>query len=1533
MSMKTNKLRKAIVVLVVAALILLPNLIAFADETEGPQGTPVPEVTADNGGDDQSGDDQSGDDQSGDDQSGDDQSGEDQSGDDQSGDDQSGDDQSGDDQSGEDQPDDDQSGDDQSGDDQSGDDQSGDDQSGDDQSGDDQSGDDQSGDDQSGDDQSGDDQSGDDQSGDDQSGDDQSGDDQSGDDQSGDDQSGDDQSGDDQSGDDQSGDDQSGDDQSGDDQSGDDRSGDDQSGNDQSGDDGSGDDQSGDDQSGGDQSGDDQSGDDQSGDDQSGDDQSGDDGEDETPPAPPAAAMGVDGAPQPEADTVEADSLVWFHNTEGLASYSVKVQEQEYKRFGFMDWRWVDKGSPYYLSVTFGSGDMVTSRSLPYHSIVTVTANNKTNPTYTFKGWTSATSGTKTGNTTEFTVNLSNLQGVHAEFNPPPSYTINFYDYNSTLLSSQSVMEGMDAVPPTNLDKQDREFTGWDSDDWKDVDGPANITAQYALKPILKFHYVEGLTGYSCTANGSSISVPTPTPSSTVKTVYAPIGSTIVIGATVAGTHSLDGFESAPFSGQGVAPAESGVTYEFKAMTTRTHYALQLVKGNDDIANFSVTAGSASGNYGSQTIYIPIDTDVTVTANPAGGKVFDYWESNYDAPPLGARNGNYWPFTMNADYKVVAYGEDIDNLEPFNGKFRITHQGFGGSSSGSVKVYYNGNTYGPLSVGQFVDIQYVDGQNTVKVQALPNATPPTMFIQWANHGGVTTEYMDINLTTGQGSAGSAPNSLECILGEIEIIVKPQFEQVGSLTITKKDIDTELTISGATFQLKNSSGSVMPGNVNGGVYTWGNLLQGTYELKEVSPPAGYEAPSPNTWTVRIGINGGIDGLECTNTNWNPTGTVYNKCLYGSISLQKALNGTHDLSGFEFTLTTEGGDTVSTQTTGTSGKLTWDSLPPGTYYINETARDGFYLPATQSNNVEVIVSAGSESSVTFTNCEYGSISLQKVLNGTHDLSGFEFTLKDEGGATVGTKTTDATGKLTWDNLEPGKYYLSETARDGFYLPATQSNNVEVVVTYGNESVETFTNCEYASIKVVKTENDGQTPFAGVAFTLKQGDTVVDSGTTDANGEILWPDLEPGDYTVVETVPDGYYVLPGEASHSVKLTYGQDEVINVTNYEYVEIYAKKVDIITGAPLAGAEFSIYTGSSPGGSFIATRTTGADGIALFGKDLMLKAGEAYWIKETSPPPGYQNDPATAYGYSVTIETYGGNNAENPVMFKNTPDPGDFAFEKRDTNNPSILLGRAVYHLSGMHWNGSSLVPITYELTTNASGYASVTGLTPGTYILQEVTAPFGYAIDPNPHTVIIYSGRTTRGEDVEQVSNEELEHGSIVIIKYATGSTYRLQGAEFSLFKKYYDDTLELVSTLTTDVSGNIAWNNLQAGTYVIVENSAPAGYTIVSQSTNVTLNPGARAEVVIYNNGPTPTTTTPVNPPETTITPSPSPTPSPTPTPVPTATPTPINTDEVEIADVDPAFGPETGEGDGLFMTIGILLLMAATLFVIRKKAVLKR
>lgn len=49
------------------------------------------------------------------------------------------------------------------------------------------------------------------------------------------------------------------------------------------------------------------------------------------------------------------------------------------------------------------------------------------------------------------------------------------------------------------------------------------------------------------------------------------------------------------------------------------------------------------------------------------------------------------------------------------------------------------------------------------------------------------------------------------------------------------------------------------------------------------------------------------------------------------------------------------------------------------------------------------------------------------------------------------------------------------------------------------------------------------------------------------------------------------------------------------------------------------------------------------------------------------------------------------------------------------------------------------KITSGVDGYASITGLEPGTYYVREVIAPEGYDIDPNQYTVLVDEGGTGR--------------------------------------------------------------------------------------------------------------------------------------------------------------------------------------------------
>ncbi|MFA9381846.1 MAG: collagen binding domain-containing protein, partial [Acetanaerobacterium sp.] len=154
----------------------------------------------------------------------------------------------------------------------------------------------------------------------------------------------------------------------------------------------------------------------------------------------------------------------------------------------------------------------------------------------------------------------------------------------------------------------------------------------------------------------------------------------------------------------------------------------------------------------------------------------------------------------------------------------------------------------------------------------------------------------------------------------------------------------------------------------------------------------------------------------------------------------------------------------------------------------------------------------------------------------------------------------------------------------------------------------------VRLSKVDADNPSvPLQGAVFELYNNrGGVVDSGTTDENGEILFEDLQFRNYVLKEiSAPNGY--LRGE-EYKFRLTSDQPsgEPLEIT---YENQMGRGNVLVTkrstkGSLLRGALFTLYDGS---GTALATATSNSDGEVVF-SDLVV--GE-YTIRETKAPSGY----------------------------------------------------------------------------------------------------------------------------------------------------------------------------------------------------------------------------------------------------------------------------------------------------------------------------
>ena len=363
--------------------------------------------------------------------------------------------------------------------------------------------------------------------------------------------------------------------------------------------------------------------------------------------------------------------------------------------------------------------------------------------------------------------------------------------------------------------------------------------------------------------------------------------------------------------------------------------------------------------------------------------------------------------------------------------------------------------------------------------------------------------------------------------------------------------------------------------------------------------------------------------------------------------------------------------------------------------------------------------------------GQIQVKKTTNTGQNLSGWKFEIVDKAtNKVVQTVTTDSKGLATATNLPAGQYIVREVGGGNAYWQLDTSGHTVTVVA-GQTATVTVNNVHRGRIVVQKNAVNGSPE--GWKFEIWQGNTLVETLTTGADGRAVSKYLLPGNYTVKELHDrDGtYWEYDVKVEQNATVTAGKDTTVTYTNTQYGLLQIIKT-MADGTSPAGWVFRVTdsTGQEvPGSPF----TTGEDGVILSGK---LAPG-TYTVEEIIPDDSlYFCDSENPQTVVVTA----GQTAE--VQFTNALRPGKINIQKVDTlGNP---LSGAVFLLEwstdGKIWN-----PIVYSesiqaggcsnpdvvdgcITTGADGLASWENLHPGLYYrVTEVKAPGGYQLLTEP--------------------------------------------------------------------------------------------------------------------------------------------------------------------------------------------------------------
>lgn len=533
-----------------------------------------------------------------------------------------------------------------------------------------------------------------------------------------------------------------------------------------------------------------------------------------------------------------------------------------------------------------------------------------------------------------------------------------------------------------------------------------------------------------------------------------------------------------------------------------------------------------------------------------------------------------------------------------------------------------------------------------------------------------------------------------------------------------------------------------------------------------------------------------------------------------------------------------------TTGPDGTATLTGIPVDSYEVTEISVPDPYVVSDEPTQT-IWLEAGDSKQLIFDNQKQPLLKITKIEKGTNKpIPGTVFLLEAIDGDYRHEVTTEASGSVEL-RVAPGSYRVTEKSVPEPYCISDEPTQT-ISLNGGDEKEVIFQNLKKPELTISKIDADSGQPVPGTVFTVKaiNGD-YQDDWTTGADGKVSLR-IVPGTYQITEkSVPAPYYLPDKDKDRvqTISLNPGDEKTLVFRNHKAPELTIYKEDSVAGAPIEGAKFRVtYTSNgesadAPASVDFGYFITDASGeIKLHEKGKKLYPGE-YTVTEIEPAPGFQmKEPTTQ---KVIIR--GGES--KTLTFQNEPLNG-IVVQKYDSMTGEALPGCTfqLRFLGGTSGTGGTVIG---QKVTGKNGTAIWTGLTAGTYIVEEVDPADGYSIIKASETVYISDNGV---QNVVIVSFDNAPDGMLLIRKVCSvNPSVTLQDAEFKV--TYADGTLigDSNGIYRTDENGEIRISGLKPGKSVIVtETKAPAGFLIDTQSQTIQIKEG-RTVSLTFKNQPT--------------------------------------------------------------------------------------
>lgn len=564
----------------------------------------------------------------------------------------------------------------------------------------------------------------------------------------------------------------------------------------------------------------------------------------------------------------------------------------------------------------------------------------------------------------------------------------------------------------------------------------------------------------------------------------------------------------------------------------------------------------------------------------------------------------------------------------------------------------------------------------------------------------------------------------------------------------------------------------------------------------------------------------------------------------------------VSGISFNISGNGvNKNVTTKADGTVDV----ELMPGVYTMTEQN-----IPRYEPQSVQrVTIVSGHTSTVTFNNVlKRGDLTVTKTSeDGLSEGAKFHLYGTSLSGLAVDEyAVADSTGKAYFKDVLIGTGYILEEVDTAirYVVPDKQTAAIE----WNKVTNKSFDNI-LKKWQLTATKSDSETgtaqgdaSLAGAVYGIYKGDQLVDTYTTDSNGQFTTKFYICGDdWSLRELTPsEGYLLTSGEEHIGAEAKLYTVEY-NSTALDVLETVQKgKIAVIKHCddgetqietPETGAEFEVFLKSS--GSYEAAKESERDYLVCdengFAETKELPYG-IYTVRQTKGWDGkelmgafdvFVNKDGEVYRYLINNATFEAliEIVKKDIETGNVIPASGIGFKVRNTDTGEYIV---------QHINYPTPVDIDIYYTDSTGKLMMPEALPYGNYEIIEQNTCYGYVLDSNPVPFTVDGSKTVvtvekhniaqkgtiavskSGEIFDSVAGDKGFYHPIYAVGGLAGAVYEITAAEDVVT---LDGTLryskgEVVATIETDSTGVATTEPLYLGKFEVREIKAPYGMVI---------------------------------------------------------------------------------------------------------------